>query len=187
MSLIDHFALIAPIYDRVFKSQGHKRLNELADLPEFGVFLDAGGGTGRVAQYIKQPNSHVIVADSSEKMLEQSGLKEGLINVCSQTEYLPFRNESFERIIMVDALHHVYDHQQTVKELYRVVKFGGKIVIEEPNIKRIPVKIIAFIEKIALMRSKFITPIQLKSFIDNEHARVKIEKEKMMYWVIIEK
>ena len=41
--------------------------------------------------------------------------------------------ESFERVIMVDALHHVYNHARAAAELWRFVKPGGRIVIEEEN------------------------------------------------------
>ena len=68
-----------------------------------------------------------------------------------------FKDKSFDRVIMVDALHHVKDYRITIHELWRVLMPGGRIVIEEPDIQTFPVKLMALVEKIALMRSHFIS------------------------------
>ena len=59
---------------------------------------------------------------------------------------------------MVDALHHVIHQGQTAREMYRVLKPGGRIVIEEPDIRKFGVKLIAVAEKLLLMRSHFLSP-----------------------------
>ena len=47
---------------------------------------------------------------------------------------------------MVDALHHVADQEATIRELWRLLKPGGRIIIEEPDIRRFEVKLLALIE-----------------------------------------
>lgn len=91
------------------------------------------------------------------------------------------------RIVMVDALHHVEDQQHTLKELWRILKPGGRLVIEEPDIQKFPVKIVALAEKVALMRSHFLTAAQVASIFTDAAARVTIERRGYNYFVIIDR
>jgi demethylmenaquinone methyltransferase/2-methoxy-6-polyprenyl-1,4-benzoquinol methylase len=90
---------------------------------------------------------------------------------------------------MVDALHHVCDQTETAQELWRVLKPGGRLVIEEPDFHTFGVKILAVAEKLLGMRSHFLTPEEIgKLFIEN-NASVEIRKneDKFNAWVIVEK
>ncbi len=88
---------------------------------------------------------------------------------------------------MVDALHHVNDFKTTAAELWRIVKPGGRIVIEEPDIQTLPVKIMAIIEKLALMRSHFISAQKIRDSFSYTNADVRIERENTTAWVVIDK
>ena len=187
MPLFDHFDIIAPIYDRVFKIQGPQNLIGYLNLPISGALLDAGGGTGRVSDPMRELVSSIVIADLSTEMLRKANAKDGLKTVCSQTEFLPFPDESFERILMVDALHHVCNHRETSNELWRVLTRGGRIVIEEPNINVFSVKMVALAEKLALMRSSFIPPPLIQSLFDYPNAKTRIEIEGYNAWIIIDK
>ena len=159
--MFDHFGLLAPIYEKFIRASHPEALDELAELAIGGPLLDVGGGTGRVSQFLIDRAQPVVIADLSLKMLRQTQLKHDLRPVCSHSEKLPFPDDYFERVIMVDALHHVCDQQQTADELWRVVKPGGRIIIEEPDINRGLVKLVALGEKIALMRSHFLSPPEI--------------------------
>ena len=124
-----------------------------------------------MAQFMLDKADPVIVADLSCKMLAEASRKEGLHPVCSPTETLPFPENSFQCIIMVDALHHVIDHQRTINELWRLLAPGGTIVIEEPDVRTIPVILIAIAEKLALMRSHFLSPPRIAALFDCRVAK----------------
>ena len=186
MPILDHFSFFAPYYERVFKPGDHDWLFAKADLPVSGRLLDAGGGTGRIAQLLKDQASQVVVADLSEGMLQQAVLKPGLDATCSLTESLPFADESFDRVIMIDALHHVWDHQKTADELWRVVKPGGRIVIEEPDIRTLGVKVLAVLEKLLFMRSHFLSPPKIAALFDGG-GKIQIEVKGVIAWVNIDK
>ena len=160
----DHFSFIAPIYARVTYSK-KDLMREIASLPVRGRLLDVGGGTGRVASAIREYVDEVVLADVSFGMLAQAprsapsaGSGRCLTPVCGASERLPFPDSSFERVIMVDALHHVEHHSRTTAEMFRVLKPGGILVIEEPDIRTFGVKLIAIAEKLLLMRSHFLAP-----------------------------
>lgn len=187
MPLFNHFDFLAPLYDRFIKTDNHTRLISLAGLPVVGRLLDAGGGTGRKSYPLLPLVTDIVIADSSMGMINQAVKKGGLMTVCSETEGLPFKADSFERVIMVDALHHVSDYQKTTGELWRVVKPGGRIVIEEPDIRTPPIKFIAIFERLALMRSHFISPQDIATAFAYSNAEVHIETEDSIAWIVINK
>lgn len=183
MPAFDHFAIIASLYARVTYSKADV-MREVADLPAQGRLLDVGGGTGRVASAIRDLVDDVILADVSLGMLKKAPLS--LFKpVCSGSESLPFADNSFERVIMVDALHHVIDQVHTAREMFRVLKPGGIIVIEEPDIRTFGVKLIAIAEKLLLMRSHFLAPDEIVKLFETENSSIKTVDSTA--WVIIEK
>jgi demethylmenaquinone methyltransferase/2-methoxy-6-polyprenyl-1,4-benzoquinol methylase len=64
---------------------------------------------------------------------------------------------------------------------------GGRLIIEEPDIRTFPVKIIALFEKITLMRSHFLTPLQIKASINFTDAQARIVQEGVTAWVVVDK
>lgn len=187
MPIFDHFDFLAPIYEKFIPPKDPQEMWKFADLPASGALLDAGGGTGRVAQFMNGKVDSVIVADMSYKMLSEARQKDGLRPVCSHTEKLPFADGTFVRIIMVDALHHVIDQRGTLDELWRTLQPGGRLVIEEPDLRLFGVKLLAFAEKLALMRSHFLSPPRIAELLNYPNARVRIETSKFNAWVIAEK
>lgn len=186
MPIIDHFGFIAPYYDRVFKPGNRDDLISLAALPIDGMVLDAGGGTGRIAQFLREYAPQVVVADLSFEMLTQAQEKDSLLTACSHTERMPFPDESFERIIMIDALHHVCHQGDTARELWRLVKPGGRIVIEEPDVRVFGVKLLALAEKVLGMRSHFLAPPAIAALFDGA-AQIRIERKGPISWVVVDK
>ena len=183
MPAFDHFAAIASIYARVTYSKSHI-MREVASLPVRGRLLDVGGGTGRVSSAIHDLVDEVVIADVSFGMLEKAD-RSTLKPVCGGSESLPFADNFFERVIMVDALHHVINHTDSAREMLRVLKPGGVLVIEEPDIRTFGVKLIALAEKLLLMRSHFLAPDEIvKLFAGGEKS---IRAEDGTAWVIIKK
>lgn len=187
MAKFDHFNLIGPVYDWVFGRRTHLKLFELVNLEPHHTLLDIGGGTGRITVHFSGISARAIVADSAMKMLQEAH-KKGLSTVHTNSEMLPFCSECFDRIIMVDAFHHVADHQKTLDEIWRTLAPGGRLVIEEPDIQYGVVKLIALGEKLLLMRSKFIKPQDIMAMGRYDDANnVHMLSEKGVAWVIIDK
>jgi demethylmenaquinone methyltransferase/2-methoxy-6-polyprenyl-1,4-benzoquinol methylase len=153
---LDHFGLIAPLYNRTGPYTPSTVLLDALAIPDGASLLDAGGGTGRVAAGLRERSSPTVVADVSLKMLRYAGEK-GLPSVCGPAERLPFADGCFDRILMVDAFHHLEDQERAAYELFRVLAPTGRLVIVEPDIRRPAVVLIAIMEKVLLMRSHFLT------------------------------
>jgi ubiquinone/menaquinone biosynthesis C-methylase UbiE len=186
-TFLDHFGLLAPFYEFFIRPKDPEKMRSLVHLPANGIVLDAGGGTGRVSQYLRSKAAQIVVADISFEMLREAQKKDGLQPVLSYTEDLPFKNDTFDCIIMVDALHHVSDQLKTAEELWRILKPGGGLIIEEPNIHSLGVKFIALAEKLALMRSHFLSPQQILGLFQGKSSMVRVELEDALAWIIVEK
>ena len=187
MAKFEHFNVIGPIYDRIFGRGSVDNLLELCRFNSTNNVLDLGGGTGRVAAAIKPLVQIVIVGDSAMGMLKEARLK-GVEDFMAYSECLPLPKHSFDRIIMVDAFHHLADQELTLREMWRVLNLGGMIVIEEPDISNFWVKLIAVGEKLLLMRSRFLRPETIAQMAEQyDDADVSVKKSKGVAWVIIEK
>lgn len=187
MPLFDHFGFLAPYYETFIPPKDPQEIKAFANLPVSGALLDAGGGTGRIAQFLADQADQLIVADLSFKMLQQAKGKDSLRPVCTHSENLPFADHTFERVIMVDALHHVCDQRRTAAELWRVLKPGGRLTIEEPDVRNLSVKLVALAEKLALMRSHFLSPPEIVALFQSPQAHVQFETRSYNAWIIVDK
>ena len=185
MSLLDHFSLIAPYYDRIFDRSGVDLVAWVQ--PELsGSLLDVGGGTGRIAQRFVGLVSHVCVLDPSLQMLKE-GQRRGICITRGESELLPFASNTFDRIIVVDAFHHLRDQALAVCELVRVLAPSGRLVIEEPDISNWVVMLVAMAEKLLLMRSHFRTPEVIQGMFAQYGTYARLERQGHTAWVIVEK
>jgi ubiquinone/menaquinone biosynthesis C-methylase UbiE len=184
---LDHFGWIAPWYDRYASVEIPSDLLRLVDAGQGSCLLDAGGGTGRIAQAFAGQGVRVYVADISPIMARLAIKKEHVRAVCAAAEEIPFPTGFFDRIIMVDAFHHVISQKNTVEELWRVLKPGGRMVIEEPDIRTSWVKLIAVAEKILLMRSHFLPPEKIMALFKPLSVDVHMESKDNNAWVVVNK
>jgi ubiquinone/menaquinone biosynthesis C-methylase UbiE len=166
----DHFDLVARFYDRVFHFLGPERLMSLLQARPAERILDIGGGTGRVSQTFGD-DYVVVVCDPSWGMLREARQKQ-MIACCALAEHLPFADGAFDRIVMVDTFHHLHDQHAAAKETLRVLRPGGRLVVEEPDIRRWAVKWTALGERLLLMRSRFCSIADLARAFEQAGARI---------------
>jgi demethylmenaquinone methyltransferase/2-methoxy-6-polyprenyl-1,4-benzoquinol methylase len=183
----DHFGFLAPYYDRMAKPGPPVDLLEHLNLNNQSQVLDVGGGTGRVAQTLLPHAASVTVVDLSHKMLEEAKLKSGLKFAMAASENLPYPAESFDAVLIVDAFHHVIDQQQTLDELFRVVKPDGIIVVKEPDIKTFAVKVISIFEKVLGMRTHIISGEQIAGMFASCCKEACVFRKEYTVWVVVKK
>ncbi len=186
MRLFDHFDFLAPWYDRFISSPpddlmvsmvggGHARL------------LDVGCGTGRVSRRLEASARRIVLADPSLKMLRHARQGHRFGRVGATAEHLPFPEGCFDCVLMVDALHHVRHQGQSLEQMWRLVSPGGRLLVEEPDIRRFAVKMIALGEKLAFMHSHFLTGEQVAGRLRDLGAQPRIERKDHTVWVIADK
>jgi demethylmenaquinone methyltransferase/2-methoxy-6-polyprenyl-1,4-benzoquinol methylase len=186
--MFDHFGLLAPIYDRVIGPPDAGRLRDLLRLPAAGRMLDAGGGTGRVSSQLRGLIGELVISDLSGKMLHQARGKGNLEPVQGHAERLPFPTACFDRVLVVDALHHFCEQREAIGDLLRVLKPGGRLVIEEPDLNRFAVKLVALAERLALMRSRFFYPAEIRDMVAAHGLAARVEVNGgFAAWVVVDK
>ena len=101
--------------------------------------LDLGCGNGVFLAILASRCEKTVGIDISVDMLndcsktiERLGIANvKLINATS--EKIPFPDNEFDVICLVDVIHHVEQLQESVLETHRVLKPGGKLLVFEPN------------------------------------------------------
>jgi ubiquinone/menaquinone biosynthesis C-methylase UbiE len=88
---------------------------------------------------------------------------------------------------VVDAFHHLRDHEAAARELMRVLAPGGRLVVEEPDIAHWGVKLVALAEKLLLLRSHFYPLETMRVMFDRAGGQARVERQEHTGWVIVEK
>ncbi|MBE2228970.1 MAG: methyltransferase domain-containing protein [Ignavibacteria bacterium] len=71
--------------------------------------------------------------DNSRKLAEASGLTAQMkFQQGDASEPLPFEDGSFNAVITIDAINHLKNRDKVLKEFYRVLKPGGKLLYTDP-------------------------------------------------------
>jgi len=100
------------------------------------IILDAGCGTGIFTVDILSFNSYVIGIDISLPMLMRAAQKTrgyDFQTVLADISHLPFSESVFDKVISVTALEFIEDAKGALKELFRVTRRGGCIVVATLN------------------------------------------------------
>ncbi len=116
------------------------RLVELAQVKPTDRVLDVATGTGHTAFAFAPHVQEVIATDVTPEMLaEGERLKAdgGMINVGFQladAHELPFGNEMFDIVTCRRAAHHFVDIAKALHEMTRVLKPGGRLIIDDRSL-----------------------------------------------------
>jgi SAM-dependent methyltransferase len=91
-------------------------------LPPGAGVLELGAGRGHAKRILSELN-----------ILQTDVEKNDWIDVVASGEALPFRDESFDAVVVVAVLHHMDFPLAALEEAARVVRSGGCILLSEPH------------------------------------------------------
>ena len=132
---------------KVYKDEGldflasRKYIFDKIFLPEDRI-LDVGTGRGLTCLFLAEAGHNVVSLDIKPEMLKVAALNLAHKDLLSQVQLyemdaysIDFDDENFEAIVMVEALHHIEDFNNVLKEIDRVLISNGNIVLSDFNKK----------------------------------------------------
>ena len=141
------FSTIAPEYDRFnrlssmgFDRGWRKRTVELAQLKRTSVVLDLAAGTGDLTMALAKQGkpARVLSTDFVPEMLEVGKRKAADYTGDTVIDFevvdaqdLPFEDESFDAVTIAFGVRNLPDRGRNFREVYRVLKPGGRYVVLE--------------------------------------------------------
>lgn len=121
---------------------GRKKMDEIIDaevaqLPVGAKILDAGCGTGEQVKRLREKGFQVVGIEPAEDMRRRAQernlgveIKDGLVTA------IPYGDGEFDGVICMEVLRYLHraDNLQAYREMLRVTKPGGKIIVSLVNL-----------------------------------------------------
>jgi len=102
-----------------------------------GSVLDIGCGQGLLLKKVRllaSPGSFFTGIDISGKLCAMARINNpDAIIVQGDAESLPFKDSSFDIILMTEVVEHLLDYAKALYEVRRVLKRGGVFIVSVPN------------------------------------------------------
>lgn len=93
------------------------------------TIIDVGAGTGNYSMELSVHGFDVLAVEPSRVMREQGKKHKNLRWLSGVAEQLPFEDNSMDGAVCLLATHHFSDLEKSLKEMIRVVKKNGTVLI----------------------------------------------------------
>ena len=120
-------ATYRPVHDGVLRALHESRVRQV---------LDIGCGTGQLAVRIREelPAVSIVGCDFSDGMLQRAVARSATIDwVRGDAGRLPFGDGAFDAIVSTEAFHWFPDQDAALREFFRVLKPGGRLLLALVN------------------------------------------------------
>jgi SAM-dependent methyltransferase len=135
MSTADTEWAVALFRKSVLKQAKLRRILELLDDPAGKTNLDIGADNGVISYLLRQRGGRWSSADLDERAV--ASIRQLVGNEVYQLDgaTTPFSDRSFDQVVIVDYLEHISDDRAFARELERIVKPGGTVIVNVPHLQ----------------------------------------------------
>lgn len=123
------------LFETVYNGKVYQHLGErvAAEISQNDIVLECACGTGAISKYIAPRCKQLIATDFSKGMLKQTAkncrqFHNMKIRRADMT-HLKCRDNRFDKVVAGNVIHLLEEPHAAIKELERVCKSGGKIII----------------------------------------------------------
>ena len=103
-------------------------------LPSGQRVLEIGCSTGYLTRHFLGKAEQVCGLDMNASALSCAKRRHPNVPfVCGSAEHLPFADDSYDAIVMLEVLHHTGSDVTAVPEVRRILKVGGTLILSTPN------------------------------------------------------
>jgi methionine biosynthesis protein MetW len=120
-------------------ADGDLRVRDALALVDPGdKLLDVGCGEGVLADLARSRFREVHgidIADDAVRLARAKGMIAHCVNL--NTHRAPYPDDTFDTVVTLDVIEHMFDPVAFIAELHRLVRPGGHLVLSTPNIRKI--------------------------------------------------
>lgn len=131
---------------KALKLYKDEEILEALDLKGNETVLDIGGGTGYIASKISPKCNKVLVLDESKKMLSKVKKMDNIIPMVGDATAITLDSGSVDVVLLTDVVHHIENQDALIREINRVLRTHGKILILDFERSHWKTKVIRFFE-----------------------------------------
>ncbi len=119
--------------EEYLKTYNYKTMRKLIELAGTGnKILDVGCGDGFIGRILMDNGNDVIGIDIHDSQIRESR-KKGVKVIKARVQKLPFKDETFDIVVMAEVIEHFLETEIALREIRRVLKPGGRVIITTPN------------------------------------------------------
>jgi malonyl-CoA O-methyltransferase len=133
--VMQRYDLTAEMYEERYREEQkakYKAALENVNVANSAV-LDAGCGSGLFFSHIAAQANIMVGVDTSRKLLhkakQQASTLRNVFVLQADADHLPFQNGFFDAVFAFTVLQNMPNPSETLNELKRVAKIGGRLVV----------------------------------------------------------
>ena len=140
LNKIEFLLMNNPIRNLIQKNIEIKRLRKLSGLSPNKTVLEIGCGTGNGSKSIKKhfQTDRIYAIDLDKRMIDIAKKKNEDDSISFEVQSatkLKYKNNNFDAIFDLGVIHHIPNWKDCLKELKRVLKPKGQLIIEDLSIE----------------------------------------------------